>query len=174
MIKKTTFIFSIFISVLFAKEPISIDNILKENYQDADITIQKKSLILTKEDVNTIQSEARSKVDSKIVRFYEITKDNNVIGNAILLKKRIRTKMAAILYMIDKNQTMLGIEILSFKEPREYKPNEEWQKQLSGKTHEDTLVAGNDIPTISGSTLSARAITDSARLALAIAQAKLK
>lgn len=174
MIKKLLFIFSIFISVLFAKNTISIEEVLKESFQDKAISVEKKSLILTKDDVKSIQSNAHSKVDSKIVRYYKITKDNTLIGNAILLKKRIRTKMAAILYMVDTNNSMLGIEILSFKEPSEYKPSQEWQNMLVGKTAEDTLVAGDDMPTISGSTLSARAITDSARLALAIAQTKLK
>ncbi|HHD75935.1 MAG TPA: FMN-binding protein [Campylobacterales bacterium] len=174
MIKKSLFVFSIFISVLFAKNTISIEEVLKESFEDRNISVEKKSLILTKEDVKTIQSNAHSKVDSKVVRYYKITKDNTPLGNAILLKKRVRTKIAAILYIVDNNNSMLGIEILSFKEPSEYKPSQEWQKMLVGKTAEDTLVAGDDIPTISGATLSARAISNSARLALSIAQSKLK
>jgi len=173
MIKKITFIFSIFISVLFAKETISIEQVLKTNFQDNDIQVEKKSLILTKEDVKTIQSNARSKVDSKIVRYYKITKDNTTIGNAILLKKRIRTKTAAILYIVDSNNTMLGLEIINFKEPLEYKPSSGWQEVFVGKTSEDKLTPGDDVPTISGATLSARAITNSARLALAIVKNKL-
>jgi Na+-translocating ferredoxin:NAD+ oxidoreductase RnfG subunit len=173
MIKKIFFIFSIFISVLFAKETISIEQILQTNFQDTNITVEKKSLVLTKEDVQKIQNDAHSKVDSKIVRYYKVTKDNVVLGNAILLKKKIRTKTAAVLYIVDTNNSMLGIEIINFKEPLEYKPSSGWQETFVGKTHEDTLVAGNDIPTISGATLSARAISNSARLALAIVNNKL-
>jgi len=173
MIRKISFVFSIFISVLFAKETISIEQILQTNFQDSNITVEKKSLVLTKEDVQKIQTQARSKVDSKIVRYYKVTKDNTIIGNAILLKKKIRTKTAAVLYMVDNN-SMVGIEIINFKEPLEYKPNIGWQETFIGKTHEDTLMAGNDIPTISGATLSARAITNSARLALGIVHTKLQ
>lgn len=177
MIRKISFVFSIFISVLFAKETISIEQILQTNFQDSNIsniTVEKKSLVLTKEDVQNIQTQARSKVDSKIVRYYKVTKDNTIIGNAILLKKKIRTKTAAVLYMVDNNNSMVGIEIINFKEPLEYKPNIGWQETFIGKTHEDTLMAGNDIPTISGATLSARAITNSARLALGIVHTKLQ
>ncbi|CAA6800629.1 MAG: Unknown protein [uncultured Sulfurovum sp.] len=173
MTQKITLIFALFITTLFAQENISIDELLKTNYDDSTITIEKKSLILTKEDVETIQKLANTKVGSKIVRYYRVTKNEELLGNAILLKQKIRTKNAAILYMVDANNSMKGLEIVSFKEPSEYKPNDEWTKVFEGKTGEDMLIAGKDIPTISGATLSARAIADTARVALAIVEQKL-
>ena len=160
------------LSLSMAKENISIDELLKTNYEDTAISIEKKSLILTKEQAKSIQKAARAKVSSKIVRYYIIKKEDKVLGHAILLKQKIRTKNAAILYMVDGKKTMVGLEIVSFKEPSEYKPNDEWTKIFVGKTSEDILVAGKDIATISGATLSARAISDVARVALAIAQEK--
>lgn len=106
------------------------------------------------------------------MRYYEVKKEDTIVGHAILLKQKIRTKNAAILYMVDENKTMVGVEIISFKEPSEYKPNDDWRKIFVGKTSEDILIAGKDIPTISGATLSARAISDAARVALAIATEK--
>ena len=173
MIQKMTLILSLFISVLFAGDKISIDDLIKMNYDESNISIEKKSLILTKDEAKSIQASARSKVRSKIVRYYKVSNNEQVLGHAILLKQRIRTKNAAILYMVDANNSMLAIEIVSFKEPSEYKPNDEWKKVFVGKTTEDTLVAGKDIATISGATLSARAIADAARLALAIVEKKL-
>lgn len=173
MIQKTILLFLLSLSTLFAQEKVSIDELLKTNYADVNISIEKKSLILTKEEAKEIQELARTKVKSKIVRYYAVSKGEQVLGSAILLKQKIRTKNAAILYMVDANQSMMGIEIVSFKEPSEYKPNDEWQKVFVGKTSEDILIAGKDIPTISGATLSARAISDAARLALAIANKKI-
>ena len=172
MLQKMTLIFSLCISMLIAKDKISIDNILKLNYNNHSISIEKKSLILTKEEAKSIQKEARSKIRSKIVRYYKVSNDQQILGHAILLKQKIRTKNAAILYMVDANNTMLAIEIISFKEPSEYKPNDTWKEIFVGKTSEDILVAGKDIATISGATLSARAIANAARLALGIAQKK--
>jgi hypothetical protein len=173
MLQKLTLLSLLFISTLLAGESISIEALLKTNYADETINIEKKSLILTKEEASTIQTKAYAKVRSKIVRYYEIKKDENLLGHAVLLRQKIRTKNAAILYMVDANRTMIGLEIISFKEPSEYKPNKEWQSIFVGKTSEDTLMAGKDIATISGATLSARAITDSARIALAIVTEKL-
>jgi len=171
MLKKTSLLMLLTFSVVFAKENISIDELLKANYSE-EISIEKKSLILTKEQSKSIQKAARAKVDSKIVRYYEVKKEDKIMGHSILLKQKIRTKNAAILYMVDENKTMIGVEIISFKEPSEYKPNDDWRKIFVGKTSEDILIAGKDIPTISGATLSARAISDAARVALAIATEK--
>ena len=173
MLQKMTLIFLLCISMLIAEDKISIDDILKINYNESNISIEKKSLILTKEEAKNIQKEARSKVHSKIVRYYKVSDGEQILGHAILLKQKIRTKNAAILYMVDANNTMIAIEIISFKEPSEYKPNSTWKEIFIGKTTEDTLVAGKDIATISGATLSARAIANAARVALAIAQKKL-
>jgi len=173
MIQKITFIFAISFSLLSAKDSISIEEILKSHFTQTSIEVEKKSLILTKEEAKEIQSRAKSKIDSKIVRYYRISDETGILGNAILLQKRIRTKNAAVLYIVDNNNSMVGLEIINFKEPIEYKPSRTWQEIFIGKSSEDTLRAGDDIPTISGATLSARAISQSARLALAIAQNKL-
>jgi len=173
MLRTISMILFLFSSWLLAEGQISIEEILKENYSENNLTIKKKSLILTKADALEIQKEAKAKLSSKIVRYYELKKDEVVQGHAILLQQRIRTKKAAILYMVDANKTMKSIEIVAFHEPSEYKPNDEWKKVFEGKTKEDTLKAGKDIATISGATMSARAISDAARLALQIVERKL-
>jgi len=172
MFQKTTLILILLASLLQANEKISIEEILKTNYED-NISIEKKSLILTKEDTKIIQQRAKAKLSSKIVRYYSITKKQKPLGHALLLQQRIRTKKAGILYMVDNNNSIISLEIVAFHEPSEYKPNDEWKKVFEGKSLKDELKAGQDIATISGATLSARAISDSARIALAIVEKKL-
>ncbi len=163
---------------LYAKTSISVEEVLKENF-NLTITVEKKNLILTKEEAKTIQQEAKVKLDSKIVRVYLVKEEGKILGYGVLLKKRIRTKNAAVLYMIDSNKTtgcpwgIKAIEILSFSEPREYKPNKAWQSVFTGKSTDDMLIAGKDIPTISGATMSADALSKAARLALAIIKVKM-
>jgi len=96
MLQKITVIFFIFISILSAKDTISIEAILQSNY-DANISVNKKSLILTKDEAKEVQQQAKSKLSSKIIRYYEVKKENTTLGHAILLKQKIRTKNAAIL-----------------------------------------------------------------------------
>lgn len=156
---------------LYAKGSISIQEILQDNFME-DIKVEKKSLILTKEDAKLIQQNAKVKLDSKIVRLYHVMQNDKIIGYGVLMKKRIRTKNAAVLYMIGSDKKIKAIEILSFSEPQEYKPNKAWQKVFDGKSSEDMLIAGKDIPTISGATMSADALSRAARLALAIIKIK--
>jgi len=172
MIQKIAVIFFIFISTLFAGEKISIEAILQSTYE-SNISVNKKSLILTKAEAKAVQEQAKAKFSSRIVRYYEVKKENKILGHAILLKQRVRTKNAAILYMVDANKSMMGIEIIAFKEPSEYKPNKSWQEVFVGKTSQDVLITGKDIATISGATMSVRAIVNAARIALAIVEKKL-
>ncbi len=173
MFHQTITLFFLFSTLLFSESKVSIEEILKENYAEENLTIQKKSLILTKKDASLIQKEAKTKLGSKIVRYYEVKKDDVLQGHAILLQQRIRTKKAAILYMVDANNSIVSLEIVAFHEPSEYKPSDEWTKVFEGKTAKDELKAGDDIATISGATMSARAISNAARLALAIVEQKL-
>ena len=168
--KKRLLILTLLTTTVFA-EKVVISDILKANYSET-ITVEKKSLILTKDEAKAIQKRAEAKLNSKIVRLYKVQEANKTVGYAVLLKRKVRTKKTAVLYMVDNNQTIKSIEIVSFKEPLEYKPNESWQEVFKGKTSADTLISGKDVPTISGATMSARSITDMARIALAIIEAK--
>ena len=170
--RKQLLILTLLTSTIFA-EKVNIENILKANYSET-ITVEKKSLILTKDEAKTVQEKAEAKLNSKIVRLYKVQEANETVGYAVLLKRKVRTKKTAVLYMVDNNQTIKSIEIVSFKEPLEYKPNDSWQEVFKGKTSADMLISGKDVPTISGATMSARSITDMSRIALAILEAKAK
>jgi hypothetical protein len=169
---KKLLLIGILSTTLFA-DKVNIGDILKLNYSE-NVLVTKKSLLLTKEEVKSIQKEVGVKIKSKIVRLYKIEESEKIVGYGILLKRKIRTKNAAVLYMLDNNQSIKAIEIVSFTEPLEYKPNKSWQDVFKGKTSKDMLISGKDIPTISGATLSARSITDMSRLAIAIAKRKVK
>ena len=93
---------------------------------------------------------------------------SKVVGYGVLVLQRVRTKKAAILYLVSKEQKIKSIEIIYFKEPSEYKPNQAWKDVFIGKSKEDNLFSGKGIPTISGATMSARAIADASRIALTI------
>ena len=170
--KKKLLLLTLLTTSIFA-EKVVISDILKANYSDK-ISVEKKNLILTKDEAEAIQKAAEAKLNSKIVRLYKVEEVSEVAGYAVLLKRKVRTKNAAVLYMLDNNQTIKAIEIVSFKEPLEYKPNDSWREVFEGKSSADMLISGKDIPTISGATMSAKSITDMSRIALAIIEAKTK
>ena len=84
------------------------------------------------------------------------------------MNTKVRTKTAIGLYLIGMDSKIKTIEIVAFNEPMEYLPSATWLNVFDKKSTQDTLKLNQDIPTTTGATLSARAITDGARAALAL------
>ncbi len=108
------------------------------------------------------------KKGGKIFRTFRVNKDDKTIAYAILISRVVRTKDAAILYMISPEGIIEGVEVIAFNEPPEFTPSRNYVDQFKGKTANDTLRVGKDIPTVTGATMGARNVTDGARLALAV------
>jgi len=136
--------------------------------------ISKKNILLSTKQVKEIQKKAKVRVKSKIFRVFTAKKGKEIIGYGILLNRKVRSKNGATLYMISKNSKLKGIEIIAFNEPMEYIPSNRWLSQFSGLSTSKEPRVGKDISTITGATLSARAITDGARLAFALYDTVLK
>lgn len=156
-----------------AKSNASIDKVIKSSFSGVS-SIESKNLILNKAQHAKVQAQAKAAVRTKIYRYYEIKSDGNIVGYGVLVTRKMRTKKATVLYAFDKNGKLKFTEIMAFGEPPEFKPNKQWMAQFQNKNASAKLTMGQDIPTISGSTLSARGISDGARIARAIYQTILK
>lgn len=135
-----------------------------------EIDIKQEVLTFDKTKLRQIEQKAQTRLDKPKSFLYKIDKKGVPVGYGVVIVKRIRTKPAAILYMTDTDKTLIAAEIVAFFEPKEYQPGKEWLGYLKGKKMQDKIKAGYDIPIISGATLSAKAISDGARIALAILQ----
>ena len=167
--KKILFSFIILITLTSAKEGISLENIFKSAFSSS-VTVGQKVMTLNKSEIRIVQKKAKAKLDSNKIRFYVVKNGSRVEGYGVLIVQRVRTKMAAILYLVSKESKIKSIEIIQFQEPSEYKPNQAWKNVFHGKGKKDNLFAGKGIPTISGATMSARAISDASRIALSIVE----
>ena len=130
--------------------------------------VTKKNTLLTGEQADAVARRAAMKLQTKIYRIYTASIDGKPVGYGVLITRKVRQKDAAVLYMITPKGEISAIEIVAFNEPPEYMPQHSYLDQFQGKNADDTLRVGKDIPTISGATLSARNVTDGARLALAV------
>lgn len=130
--------------------------------------VTKKNTLLTAEQAESAARRAAMKLETKIYRVYTASVGGKAVGYGILITRKVRQKDAAVLYMITPEGSIASIEIIAFNEPPEYLPQRGYLEQFEGKDGNDTLRVGKDIPTISGATLSARNVTDGARLALAV------
>ncbi|MFT7859765.1 MAG: FMN-binding protein [Sulfurimonas sp.] len=139
-----------------------------------DITITEKNMLLKKAQKQRIQKAARTKLNSSIVRTYKIEKNKQHLAYAILLSNKIRSKNGVYLYTINAQDVLESIEIVAFNEPLEYMPNNTWKQQFSDVPTNQHLNIPKNVSTITGATLSARSITESANIAMQIYNVVLK
>ena len=151
----------------------SVDDVIKSSFTGVS-TIDPKQIILTKKQFSQVKSRAKAAVRTKIYRYYDIKSSTKRLGYAVLISRKVRAKKATVLYAFDNSGTLKFTEIMAFGEPPEYIPGKTWMSQLQNQNESMTLTVGKDIPTISGATLSARSITEGARVARAIYEIVLK
>jgi len=156
-----------------AKVNTKVEQAVKGSFAKVD-TIEPKRLILTKAQFVKVQKAAKAKLETKVYRYYLFKSGGSIVGYGVLTARKVRTKRATVLYAFTPEGTLKFAEIMAFGEPPEYIPNETWMGQFKAKPTSAPLKMGNDVPTISGATLSARSITDGARVARAIFQYAIK
>lgn len=156
-----------------AKNFLTIDEVIHASFPSGT-KMKKHSLILTKKQFSQIQKKAKAKVDTKVYRYYTLSNKGKTTGYAILEFRKVRTKKATTLYGFDMKGTLIFTEILAFGEAPEWVPSKTWMSQLQNKSPKAALHIGKDIPTISGATLSARSVSEGARVARAIYEIVLR
>lgn len=156
-----------------AQTNASVDEVIKSSFGGVS-AVEPKQLILTQEQFSQVQNRAKTAVRTKVYRYYDIRGEGKSLGVAVLIAREVRSKKATVLYAFEPNGTLRFTEIMAFGEPPEYIPGKAWMSQLQNKERSALLTVGKDIPTVSGSTLSARSVTEGARIARAIYEIVLK
>ena len=156
-----------------AKTPASVRSVIETSFSNVS-SVEAKQIVLSKDQFEKIKSRARAAVRTKVYRYYDIKSGSKRVGYGVLITRKVRSKKATVLYAFDLSGKLKFSEIMMFSEPPEYIPNTKWMSQFKNQSSAAKLTVGKDIPTISGSTLSARSITDGARVARAIYEIVLK
>jgi FMN-binding domain len=115
-----------------------------------------------------IERLARAPLESKLWTFYVGWRDGAVMGYALIDTHIVRTLPEAFMVVIDPAGTVRRVEVLAFYEPPEYLPPARWIGQFDGRPLDDDLSLRGGIQGITGATLSARAMTEGVRRALAL------
>lgn len=137
-------------------------------------SVDKKTLMVSKAEAPKIEEMASRRLDTRLYKLYVAKKAGKVEGYGIVIARKVRTKNAAVLYTLTPSGVIKAVEIIAFNEPPEFIPPHNWLAQFEKKTLDDNLQVGRNVPTITGATLSARALTDAARLAQALFEVKVK
>ena len=135
-------------------------------FPDAD-RVDKKTTILTADQLAAIEEAGRVKVESKLVTIFTAYRGDEILGYVHIDVQTVRTHAAALMVVINPEGDVRSVRILAFHEPLDYLPSEKWYAQFAGKTRKDRLRIGGDVHGVVNATLSTRAATDGIRRALA-------
>jgi Na+-translocating ferredoxin:NAD+ oxidoreductase RnfG subunit len=145
----------------------SRDAALKLAFPDADRT-EARDFFLTAVQRERIEAAAKSRIESDLLTVYVGHRGGEVVGFAILDTHVVRTLPETFMIVLAPDGTIRATHVLAFYEPTDYLPSERWLAQFTGKSEADDLRLGRGIDGITGSTLSARAVSDAIRRALAL------
>lgn len=136
----------------------------------ADCKLDKDNLFLEKSQLKHAQKLSKTTGHNALGLRFKITCKNKQPIFAYIDSHIVRTLNETLVVYI-QGESILKTEIFHFLEPQEYKPPKLWLKQFEGKKLNDELKVYGEIDGLSGSTLSVRAVTYSARRMLALHQA---
>ena len=154
---------------LQAKEFKRPEQALSQIYPGSQIEV--RNITLTREQVEEVQRISGVKLESRLASWYIVRKGGQIIAYGYADIHRVRTHPEVVLYTITPDGRLDVVEVLAFYEPLEYMPEDQWLRLFAGKQlSKDPIRLRRDIPNITGSTLTARAITDNARKVLAMWQ----
>ncbi|PYM07020.1 MAG: FMN-binding protein [Candidatus Rokuibacteriota bacterium] len=152
-----------------AKVFYSKDEALHAAFPDAE-SIEKETLFLTDEQAKQVEGLAKVKLDSKMITVHTGKRNQKVLGYAMIDIHIVRTQLEAVMIVLSPDGSVESTLILAFHEALDYLPSARWLRQFSNRTLTPDLALNQAIAAISGATLSAYGVTDSARRALAVYQ----
>ncbi len=134
--------------------------------------VERRTLYLDPDQVRRAAALAEVPVDSRVVTYYVASTgasaNGAILGYAYFDTHLVRTLPESVMIVIGPDDRIRRIDILSFDEPDDYFPKDRWREQFPGRRLDDDLALGRGIRTLTGATLSARAVTQAARRVLAL------
>ncbi len=129
--------------------------------------VERKTLYLDEEQVRRAAEAAGAPVEARVVPYTVGTSAGRVLGYAYFDTHLVRTLPETVLILVGPDATIKRIDILSFDEPEDYLPPRRWLDQFPGHGAAD-LGTRQGIRSLTGATLSSRAVTQAARRILAL------
>ena len=161
------FIFANIPNFSHAKVFLKKNEALKQAFPNAD-SLVKEQVFLNNNQVDTIESIAKAKLNSKLYIFYVAKRNKDVLGYAVIETHTLRTTTETVMFVINPDGSLREAEILAFFEPLDYMPGNKWIDLFNNKPLNDTLKIGKRIPNITGATITSNSLTKAVRRVLAI------
>jgi Na+-translocating ferredoxin:NAD+ oxidoreductase RnfG subunit len=150
-----SFVFCIFLVAFGLTEKLQkkVDKVVKSTFAIETFSMQPKDF-----------SEAIVKAlpsDFSKDHFFQIQKDNELLGYAYVAKAPSKTDEFDYLILFDPELIIITSKVLVYREDYGGEiGSKRWLKQFNGKTASDELIYGDNIVAISGATISVRSMTN--------------
>ena len=126
-------------------------------------TVERKTLYLDEAQAARAAQEAGAPVEVRVVPYYVGSQDGHVTGYAYFDTHLVRTLPETILVRLRPDGAIAAIDIVAFDEPDEYRTTPRWLQQFRGQGGPESGDLGTKIRSLTGATLSARAVTEAAK-----------
>lgn len=131
-------------------------------------SFERRSIVLDDRQAEAVQQRAQARLASRVYGAYVATRGDSLLGVAFFETRNVRTMPGVFMTVIAPDGTLARVDVLAFHEPDDYLPPARWLAQFEGRAGNDGLRPGRGLHGITGATLTARSVSESARLALAI------
>jgi len=131
-------------------------------------TLERRSIVLDDGQAEAVQGRAQARLVSRVYGAYVATRHDSLLGVALFDTRTVRTMPGVFMTVIAPDSTVARADVLAFHEPDDYLPPGRWLAQFTGRAATDGLRPGRGIHGITGATLTARSVSESVRLSLAI------
>jgi len=129
--------------------------------------IERRPFLLSDAQVRSVEKTAKARLGSRLVTAYLGWRGDSLAGTAFFDTRVVRTMPAVLMVVVAPDTTVARLDVLAFHEPPDYLPGPRWLGLFGGRRLDDQLWPGRSIRNLSGATLTTRAFTVSARVALA-------
>lgn len=129
--------------------------------------IERRSYAPTPALQAAIERRAKAHADSKLVTAYLAWNGTKLDGVGFFDVRTVRTMPGVFLVSVAPDSTVTRVDVVAFHEPSGYRPTPRWLGQFPRRRLNDDLWPGKDIRTLSGASLTTRAVTEATRLAMA-------
>ncbi len=151
-----------------AKVFVTVDEALKLAFPGGQV--ERRAAFLTAAQVKRARALAGAEVPGALVSYYVAARGGQPAGTAYFDTHRVRTLPETLMIVVDPQGKVGRIEVISFREPEEYRPRGAWYQQFLGRGLDADLQIKRGIHPVTGATLTARATTDAVRRVLALHQ----
>ncbi|MEO5989689.1 MAG: FMN-binding protein [Candidatus Eisenbacteria bacterium] len=128
---------------------------------------EKRTLALSAAEQQSLSRLAQVRCNSRLITVHLAWHGDSLLAAGFIDQRTVRTMPGVFLVVVARDTTVARIEVLAFHEPSDYRPPARWLGLFARKRLEADLWPARSIRALSGASLSARAVTESARLALA-------